>query len=313
MRNRREIATALTRGAGALSALALLCVPVPSFALDVGVAPALIDAPVSPGAAGRVPLTITNYDPTPMTMHAYAWDYGVGPIDAKTGESTVSWFPPGTQARGASTWVTVVPDEFTIAPGGSQTVSVVMSPPADASGGYYAIVFVESGPKPDPSEVAKTVLAGRMGVKVLVRAGEAGVRDLDLEDLSVRPPTQTLPLRVELVLDNVGTLHVTPKAKAVLRSTEGGAILGRLEGESSWSFLPGQVGRLELVYPDTLPPGNYQLAGTVTYGTDDAIVLDHTFTIADEPEAAPDDVAPASPAPKRHGRGQHPAPAPAGP
>lgn len=304
------MAAQLAGGASALVALVLLCVPASALAIDIGVTPAVIDAQVTPGAAGRVSLTVTNYDQTPLVMHAYAWDYGVGPVDAKTGDSTVSWYPPGTQAHGAGTWLAVIPDEFTVQPQSSEALSIVVSPPADAVGGRYAMVFLEDGPKPDPEGGSAALLAGRLGVKVLLRVGTDGTRDLELRDLTVRPATDTLPLRVDLRLENTGSLHVVPVAKGVLRAADG-SIAGRLEGESSWAFLPGQIGHLELIYPAGLPPGSYQLAGTVTYGSDEVIVLDHTFTIAEPAPEDPSDVTPGPAAePRRRRKAAAPAPAP---
>src|SRR5215475_6657093 len=112
-----------------------------SHAQTLGLAPAQVVETFKPGVPFQFDLSTVNSGDTPVDMHVEITDFWYDEKNEKVFSS------PGTSPRSAANWIQFVPDHFEVAAHGSQKMKAIITPPADARGGYYAVLFVQSKPQ----------------------------------------------------------------------------------------------------------------------------------------------------------------------
>lgn len=245
--------------------VALLCclawlVPDAAYALALAVAPARAEVQVPAGGAASFEVQVLNKGSEPLPLRMYAWDLWY--------DDTHKLFaPPGTQPRSAAGWVQIVPRDAVLPAGERLDLLVTVSAPPEATGGAYAMVFVESIPGPDaPSGRA----GARMGIQVLTSVAGTGARQIRVGDASFRMPTETRPAAVLLDVVNRGDVHLSPTFHGLIRTSDG-ELLGRIGSEGRPWLLPGEHTALTMQWTQPMEPGAYELVGTVVYGENLAV------------------------------------------
>src|SRR5215831_15236002 len=148
-----------------LAAASLL--PVAGRAQSIGLAPAQVVEKFKPGVPFEIDLSTVNGGANPVEMSVQITDLWYNEKNEKV------FSAPGTSPRSAANWIQFVPEHFEVGAGGTQKMKAIVTPPADAQGGYYAVLFVLS--KPQLSFVrtkdAKNVFTNmRIGCLVLLNA-----------------------------------------------------------------------------------------------------------------------------------------------
>ena len=231
-------------------------------AQSLGLAPAQVVEKFKPGVPFQFDLSTVNTGDTPVDMHVEITDFWYNEKNEKVFSS------PGTSPRSAANWIQFVPDHFEVAAHGSQKMKAIVTPPADAHGGYYATLFVQSKPELSfPKSDGKGVFTSmRIGCLVLLRAEETEDYKIELSNVKLTPPADTHGLSVDFDLLNAGNTHVFPVARvAVLDANR--KLVAKAESEEK-RFLPGQKNSMHVEWAGKLPAGNYTAVLTVTYGED---------------------------------------------
>ena len=161
MNRSRELMCRLLLGLGCLAALAGN-----SHAQSLGLAPAQVRETFKPGVPFQFDLSTVNSGDTAVDMHVEITDFWYDEKNEKVFSS------PGTSPRSAANWIQFVPDHFEVGPHGTQKMKAIVTPPSDAKGGYYAVLFVQSKPQLSfPKNDGKGVFTSmRIGCLVLLRA-----------------------------------------------------------------------------------------------------------------------------------------------
>ena len=174
-----------------------------------------------------------------------------------------------------------MPDHFEVAAHGSQKMKAIITPPADARGGYYAVLFVQSKPqlsfpKGDGKGVSTSM---RIGCLVLLRAESTEEYKIELSNVKVTPPAETHGLSVDFDLLNASNTHVFPVARvAVLDSNR--KLAAKAESAEK-RFLPGQKNSMHVEWAGKLPAGSYTALLTVAYGEDRIETQQIAFSVAE--------------------------------
>ena len=165
----------LTTVGGAVLSIGIVASPL--AAQSLGLTPAEIRATFKPQQVLQFELNVSNSGDTPIPMRANVMDLW---YDPNTNEKVFG--APGLSPHSASNWIAFVPPTFTVPAHGTGKLKVVITPPAEAIGGSYAVLFVESKPElarsggPD----AKPIYANmRLGALILLTAG--GTEDYRIE------------------------------------------------------------------------------------------------------------------------------------
>src|SRR5207249_5894701 len=112
---------------------------------------------------------------------------------------------PGTSPRSAANWIQFVPEHFEVAAHGSQKMKAIVAPPADADGGDYAVLFVQSKPRLsfDKTKDGKAVFTNmRIGCLVLLTADKTERDKIELSNMKLTPPAANQGLDVKFDLHN---------------------------------------------------------------------------------------------------------------
>jgi hypothetical protein len=255
--------TRLRRIATILGALVVAHVP-GLRAQSLGLVPADIRATFKPGQIIQFDLSVSNDGDTPVSMRTSVMDLW---YDELTNEKIFG--VPGTLPRSAANWVTFVPPTFTAPAHGTGKVHVTVTPPPDATGGAYAVLFVESKPEltanraPDGRAVYTNM---RLGALALLTAEGTDEYQLDVADAKLTPPGPNENLSLDLQLANKSNVHVFPHPRLTILNASK-QVVGKAEGESR-RLLPGQRGSVGITWAGTLPSGDYTAVVTLTYGKD---------------------------------------------
>ena len=244
-------------------------------AQSLALAPAEVRATFEGGQPLRFDVTVSNEGNTPAVMRSSVMDLWYN----EKGEKVFG--VPGSQPRSAADWIEFVPRDFTVPPQSSGKVSVVVTPPVEASGGYYAVLFVES--KPELAQAAtpesRAVYASmRLGVLVLLSAAGSETYGIEVGEPQFTPPTASQDLTLQLPLVNKSNTHIFPQPKLAILSTRARRLVARTEGEAK-RFFPDQKDTLGLKWNGSLPPGDYLAIVTVVYGRDQVYTRELPFTM----------------------------------
>jgi hypothetical protein len=245
-----------------------------AHAQSLGLAPAQVVEKFKPGVPFEFDLSTVNTGETPVDMNVEITDFWYDEKNEKVFSS------PGTSPRSAANWIQFVPDHFEVAPHGTQKMKAIVTPPADAKGGYYAVLFVQSKPQLSfPKNDGKGVFTSmRIGCLVLLRAETTEEYKIAVSNVKVTPPNDTHGLSVDFDLLNSSNTHVFPVARvAVLDANR--KMVAKAESEEK-RFLPGQKNAMHVEWAGKLPPGNFTAVLTVTYGEDRIETQQVAFSVA---------------------------------
>lgn len=244
-------------------------------AQSIALAPAQVPYRFKPGQPFQFDLSVANKGGSPVFLRVTATDFWYNEKNEKT------FGTPGSSPRSAANWIEFVPRQLTVPAGGTGKVSVLLTPPLQASGGYYAVVFVES--KPELAEEAtaerKAVYTNmRLGSLILLSAENTEEYKIEVSDAQFTAPTANQAMKLDFQVDNKSNTHIFAQAKvAILNSRHD--LIAKAEAEAK-RLLPGQKDKLAVTWTGVLAPGNYSAILTVLYGEDKNYTQEFPFTVA---------------------------------
>jgi len=253
-------------GIGNILGLVAGCVLATLFAGVAGLAniqvyPSIVRPVVRAGGSVDFPVVVTNGDSVPRQFEVTVHNM----TDAPEG------FPLAAgedEPRGCAQWLSVSPTSFTLNPGRTQAVRCQLQVPWGKSGGYYAMIMIESrSPRPlgglgrrsgavQMSQAFGTaILAVVPGRGLSVRLRPAGIL--------LRPAVGAHGIRrgwvVDALVRNEGTIHAKVRGEAEMRALDRGTIARLpLEGGAG-TVLAGAVRKYSGGAGDHLSDGVYVL------------------------------------------------------
>ena len=232
-------------------------------AQSLGLAPAQVIEKFKPGVPFQFELSTVNDGPTAVELHVQITDFWYNQKNEKV------FAAPGTSPHSAANWIQFVPERFEVAPGGTQKMRAIVTPPSDARGGYYATLFVESKPQLsfDKTSDGRSVFTNmRIGCLVMLSAQSTEQFQVELSNVNLTPPTASQGLKVTFDLQNASNSHIFPLARlAVLNAQH--KLVAKAESELK-RFLPGQKDSMEVHWSGSLAPGDYTAVLVIPYGED---------------------------------------------
>lgn len=256
-----------------LFVLAMISWRTVATAQSLGLAPGEVREKFKPGVPFEFSLATSNEGSTPVEMNVEIADFWYNEKNEKV-------FPaPGTAPRSAANWIQFVPERFEVPAHGSQKMRAVVTPPSDAKGGYYAVLFVQSKPQLSftKSNGQAVFTNMRLGCLVLLDAEETEDYSVQLDHLKITPPSTTQHLEATFDLLNASNTHIFPIARlAVLDPNK--KLVAKAQSEEK-RFLPGQKDSIHVSWAGTLPAGNYTAVLSLAYGDDRSQTQQIAFTV----------------------------------
>jgi len=243
-------------------------------AQSLALAPAEFQYRFKPGQPFQFEIGVSNSSDKPMMMRANVTDLWYNENNDKV------FGAPGSSPHSAANWMEVVPPQITVPAGGSEKVRVIVTPPMQASGGYYATVFLESRPELAVSATAerKAVFANiRLGSLILLSAEGSEEYSAEVSDAQLTPPSANHPLKLDFMLTNKSNSHIFPETRLAIFSSKR-ELAAKAEGEVR-RFFPQQQDRVSVSWSGTLRAGSYTAVLTVAYGPDKIETREFSFTV----------------------------------
>jgi len=244
------------------------------FGQALALAPAQIIEDFKPGVPFEYALAVENKGNQAAELHVQITDFWYNEKNEKV------FSAPGTSPRSAANWIQFVPDRFEVPAGGSQKLKAIVTPPIDARGGYYAVLFVESKPVASDAHTqdGRQIFTNmRLGCLVLLAAKSTETYDVNLDDLKLTPPTDTQALRLTFSVNNKSNTHVFPQAKLAVLNRDR-RLVAKAEGDAK-RFLPGQKDAMKIEWNGELNPGEYTAVLSLVYAGSHVETRQITFTI----------------------------------
>lgn len=255
--------------------IAIAALPASAVAQSLGLAPAQVVEKFKPGVPFQFELSTANDGDNTVEMHVQITDFWYNDKNDKL------FSDPGSTPRSAANWIQFVPEKFAVPAHGTQKMKAIVTPPADAKGGYYAVLFVESKPQPsfNKSGDGKTVFTNmRIGCLVLLSAENTEEYKIELSGVKLTAPTASQPLDVNFDLSNTGNTHVFVLARLAILGPDR-KLVAKAESEMK-RFLPGQKDSMHVSWPGNLPAGHYNAVLSVAYGEDRIETQELSFDMA---------------------------------
>lgn len=220
---------------------------------------------VSPGERVNKSITVANTTNKEINVRAYWQDFEYQPPYA----GSKSFLPEGTTKLSANKMVSFSPQVFKLAGFGKQKIDYSINVPANATGGYYGVLFFEKNP--DPLEV-------KMGLSIVTRVGTLFF--IESKDKSKKSEINSVVVNADKI---TGAYHNQGNAILIPRMTynvfdKEGLVADR--GELKKLYVPpGASANWEIGLPKGLSAGKYALVLNTDLDDGDMIVTELSIDI----------------------------------
>jgi hypothetical protein len=219
-----------------------------------GIEPARLGLSIPAGRQRGRTVTIDNSNSdSPLHIKIYVQDIIFLP------DGTCDFPPAGSTEWSCTNWLKVTPEEIDIPAGKTQDVRVNVFVPADAQGGYYAMVFFESGPAYIEQGLG---INFRLGALVEVIIPNTELFKAKLANISFLKPNN-----IQVGIFNEGNLLIRPKGKIKVLDSQGKKIRQLDFNTQRLGILPKTLRKFYLELDKPLAKGQYRLKAEVDYGT----------------------------------------------
>lgn len=213
------------------------------------------------GQSGGGKLTVRNPSEEPIKIKIYAQDWKYNDLH----DGTKVFFPFNTLPLSCANWISFSLSELDIPADGQQDIYYTVKAPKDSVGGHFAVLFFESTmAKPIPAGNVSLGLIVRLGVIFYVETAGNSVRTAEIENFSIKRPSNSKPLEVSMDVKNTGNTDIIAKGTLHLINKKG-VVFVRSSLNKSYT-LPAENAKLTGSWKEPLPKGIYDAVLTVDIG-----------------------------------------------
>lgn len=247
----------------------------PAEALSLRINAPRIELELAPGESYSGELNLENADTEEVSVKLYLEDWRYQPGGAGDKE----FLPPNSTPLSAAGWITYTPANVVIAPLAKQIVRYTITVPADASGGYYAVLFMETAMgQAQDEEGASVLVAGRIGSIFLVNVKGTVRKEGQIKGVEVIAPEGNKPLEIQTTFENTGNTAIELNGTFILMDAEGSAVArGSLQ---TLHTFPQSTETRATQWSGSIAKGTYDLLLTYDLGQGQTLVEEKQITIA---------------------------------
>ncbi len=252
----RRLAHARLVGMALAGALSVLVAGADAFAegFSFSVEPTRVELSVAPGKRrGKTVMVDNSRSDQPVHLTAYVRDIVYMP------DGTHDFPEPGSTQWSAAKWVDISPKEMDIPAGETADVRVSVAVPEGAAGGYYAMVFFETGPSYAQSGIGVNFRLGSL-VEVVI----PGTAALAAKLTDFQMPAAD---RFELQIFNDGNVLFRPGGKIKVFDAQGKRLMQVDVNKERLSILPKTARKIVVPLERQLTPGTYTARAELDYGS----------------------------------------------
>lgn len=227
--------------------------------------PSRFELSVPAGRQRGKSVIIDNTDsPAPLHVRAYVQDIVFMP------DGTNNFLEPGSTEWSVAKMIKVIPEELDIPAGKTATVRVNVSVPQAGHGGYYGMLFFETG----MGDIKGIALNFRLGGLVDVSVPGTEARKAKLSEITLDSSRQ-----VTIGIYNEGNVLFRPKGKLKILNPKGKRIAQVDFNSQGWGVLPKSLRKFKTELEKPLASGDYTIRAEIDYGTRYLLVGDSAVKV----------------------------------
>jgi hypothetical protein len=230
----------------------------PVLAGGLSVSGGKIDVTVNPGSNSTQIMNVENTSDTAMNIVVDVEGYG----ESASNDFVVLSPADDTGLYSARSWLSVSPSSFSLAPGGSQPITVTINVPiGTGSGGRYAIVMIQTVPASGQQVATVSAVAARVLLTVNGYSTDTSSQITAVEPV---PSTSGNTAGVMVTAANNGNYDYTPQIQTTLKNVD--KVIATSDFvHPGWPILPGFSRQYQMTFTGqgTIPAGKYQVDVTV--------------------------------------------------
>ena len=233
---------------------------------------------VAPGADNTQTLYVRNRGEETIALKVYTGDFWIEP-DGKE-----SFLEAGKLERSCAKWMAVSPEELELAPNQSQPIRFKITLPANASGSYWGMVFVEQTTKPSIKTAKKgqqqfsIISFQRIGIRVFEDTPNSKPAGGLINQVNVAWDTKSEAFKVSLKFENQGELLLKCKGTIEVKDDKG-QTLKSTEIEQ-FNCYPKSSRIAEGYISTGLAKGKYTALAVIDYGAESLVAGESVFEVA---------------------------------
>ena len=208
---------------------------------------------LNPGETRTVEYTITNTGEESVQAEVFYNDYAQMP------DGSLVHIPAGSLPQSLFNLAQFERLEYVLPPQSSTTVPLQISVPADALGGYWGVVGVETPPPPTPEGQNAVSFNVRYAMVTAVDVSDQAQHAISIDNLTGQASAEGTS--VVVTIRNAGTSYERYELDLTFESVTGAS---QTTSHSS-VILPGMTVDLALPVPDDLTAGSYGVFATLAY------------------------------------------------
>lgn len=242
-------------------AMTVFLMPIESQAVGIMRAiPPKVRLNIPPGSVKTGSITVENPTDSDKYVKVYLEDWYY-----ISTEGSKDFKPAGTTELSCAPWISFVPAELKLAPYSKQHVNYTVKIPEGATGGHYAILFLENTAPPSEadSEGVGLSLAIRIGCLFYIEPEGTIKRTAEFNNLKLEKKHQA-PLTINLDFTNTGNVDLTVGGSFNIIDKKG-LVFARGEFNDVYTF-PNGTAVLTSSWKEAIPKGKYDLILTIDLG-----------------------------------------------
>lgn len=222
-----------------------------------------VEHTVKPGERINGSIMVHNTSDVEIKVTTYWEDFNyIEPFDG-----TKKFLPAGTSEYSMASWINFSPREFSLGPFGKRELSYTIDTPANISGGYNGVLFVEKEPVESKTTKGLSIIA-RVGCLFFMESIAKNV-SVEIQDLSFDNTVLTG------YLNNSGNVMAMPKGVYYVLNSEGLAVD---RGEIKNLYLPpNEKVKWNVSLPLDLGYDNYTVVMTFELSGENVLVREIDF------------------------------------
>jgi len=202
------------------------------------IVPPSVEYSVNPGDVIRETIKLFNGSTTTERVYASTANFSA------RGENGDPDFDFTSVVGGTSTWIDLPPGLLSIAPNDSLRIPYTITVPKDAEpGGHYAAIFFGNEPAPQ-LESGQVAIQNLLGSLVILRVnGEVkeGARVVSFAPTGGKKSVSSLPVSVDLRIENTGNVHVRPEGTITIKNMFGRKTASVVINDVRGAVLPDSI------------------------------------------------------------------------
>lgn len=217
--------------------------------------PARVELSIPAGKQRGKTITVDNTkSDEPLHLRMYTQDV------VFLADGTNDFPPAGSTSRSCANWVRIIPEEIDVPAGKTGTIRINLSVPAEAKGGYYGMLFFESG----SGYIQGVGINFRLGGLLDVSVPKTEVLSAKVSDIAFVKPKQ-----IDIGIFNKSNILIRPKGKIrILDPQDKKKKIKQIDFNPNRSaILPDSLRKISSQLDAPLPKGEYILKAEIDYGT----------------------------------------------